>query len=158
MELYKPNRSKRKTKTPERLSSGPTKINQKNEITNLKSKRTNSNSPGHTIFSSENQNPQLQFDFSLNRQYHSNVQHQQKIRYAEPVYDNKENMVYDRQKPKVSKSSSHTRKIKYDNGQIELSRKEWRLLHLPKDISVHSGNTEVLPKNRPICLQEEQTS
>jgi protein tyrosine phosphatase (PTP) superfamily phosphohydrolase (DUF442 family) len=69
MELYRPIRFKRKTKTPERLSNSPTKIDQKNEIINLKPKRTNSNSPGNTTISSKNQKIQLQFDFIPNRQY-----------------------------------------------------------------------------------------
>jgi hypothetical protein len=102
-------------------------MEQKNETTNLKSKRTNSNSSSHMTFSSENQKIQLQqFDFSLNRQYCSNVQHQQKIRCSKPVYDNKENMIFDRQKPNVSESSSHTMKTKYNNKQIEPSRNEWK--------------------------------
>jgi hypothetical protein len=63
MELYKPTRSKRKTKTPKRISGNSTKMKQKNEITNLEFKRTDSNSSSYTTFSSKNQEIQFQIDF-----------------------------------------------------------------------------------------------
>jgi hypothetical protein len=42
MELYRTTGSKRKTRTPKRISSSSTKMEQKNETINFKSKRTNS--------------------------------------------------------------------------------------------------------------------
>jgi hypothetical protein len=96
MELYGPTRSKRKTKTLKRVSTSSTEVEQKDENTNLKLKRASSNSSTHKTFPPENQEIQLQIDFDSNRQCCSNVQHQQEIRCLKPVYDNEENMVYDR--------------------------------------------------------------
>jgi hypothetical protein len=61
---------------------------------------------------------------------------------SKSLYDNQKNLVYDRPKWTGSKSRSHSRKIKYDDGQTESSGDERRLLSPTKNLSIHSRDTQ----------------
>jgi hypothetical protein len=76
-------------------------MEQENETTNIKPKEINSNFSNHPTFFPQNQDVQLQLYTNPNRQCNHGIQHQQKIENTKPLYDNKENMVFDKQKPNV---------------------------------------------------------
>jgi hypothetical protein len=64
-------------------------------------------------------------------------------------------MVFDRPKRDDPESCSHSRKIKYDDGQTELSGNEQRLLSPTKNLSIHSRNSKMLSDSGHICFKEE---
>jgi hypothetical protein len=64
-------------------------------------------------------------------------------------------MVFDRPKRDGSESCPHSQKIKYNNGQIELSGNEWRLLSPTKNLSIHPRNTKMLSKSGYVYFEKE---
>jgi hypothetical protein len=114
------------------------------QLENIKPKGTNRNLSNHLSFFVENKNVQLQLFTNPNKQCSCDVQHQQKIGYTKFIYDNKENMVFDKPKPNVSENNSHLQQIKYNNRQTEPFGDNQKLLFPTKNLSIHSRNTEIL--------------
>jgi hypothetical protein len=80
VELYGPTRSKRKTKTLERILNNSTKIESENEKPDFKFERINHNSFSPKAFSPTNKKSQIHINPNPNRQHHSDVWNQQKDR------------------------------------------------------------------------------
>jgi hypothetical protein len=100
---------------------------------------------------STNSIPRLDMGFNI-----SKVWNQPKDGFSKSLYDNQKNLVFDRPKRNGSESHSHSRKIKYDDGQTESSGDEWRLLSPTKNLSIHSRNTAMLPNSGHVCFKKEQ--
>jgi hypothetical protein len=78
-------------KTPKRISTNPTKMEQENEETNFEFERINCNSYSPRAFSPANKKSQFHINPNPNRQNRSDP-------FQKPLHDNQENMVFDRPK------------------------------------------------------------
>jgi hypothetical protein len=85
VELYRSVRSKTESETSERISNSPKEMVKLYEKTDFESERDNRNLSSTSSLPSPNKEVQIQKYIDKNRQYSSDVQHQQEIRSNEPI-------------------------------------------------------------------------
>jgi hypothetical protein len=146
VELYKLNRVKIKSKTPKRLSNSLIKMVKLYEETNIESKGDYSHPPSTSSPPPSVKEIEIQKYPDKNRQYSSDVQHQQKIRSEKPIPHSEKDMEIIREKLLNIKSSTYPRKDKCNNRQIKSTGDEHRLLSKQQNISKNSMDMEMLPK------------
>jgi hypothetical protein len=106
------------------------------------SKKINPNRNSSRTFSSTNKECQFHINPDPNRQYLRDVQNQLKNWCLKFLYNNQKNMVFDRPKRNGSESSSHFRKIKYDDRQTESSGDH--VITSPDSSVCHEGSKAIL--------------